>query len=53
MNSVLEHKVNEVGGRLDEVVELLQVFQLSTLLLIEYIEVVFRGIQFHILELGS
>ena len=53
MNRVFEHEVDEVGGRLDEVIELLQVFKLSAFLLIEYIEVILRGVELHILDLCS
>ena len=41
MNSVLEHEVNEIRCRLYKLVQLLQVLQLSPLLLVEDIEVVF------------
>mmetsp|Transcript_35519 Transcript_35519/g.43516 ORF Transcript_35519/g.43516 Transcript_35519/m.43516 type:complete len:256 (-) Transcript_35519:145-912(-) len=51
MNGVLEHKVDEVGVGLDELVQLLQVAQLASLLLVENVEVVLRRVQLHILHL--
>ena len=53
MNSVLEHEVNEVRRRLDELVQLLQVLQLSTLLLVENIEIILGGVKLHVLDLGG
>ena len=51
MDRVFEHEVDEVGRRLDELVQLLQVFQLTPLPLIEDVEVVLRGVKFHVLDL--
>ena len=51
MNRVLEHEVNEVGRWLHKLVQLLQILQLAALLFVKNVEVVFRGIQLHILEL--
>ena len=51
MNRVFEHKVDEVGCRLDELVQLLEVLQLTTLLFIEDVEVVFGCVQLHVLDL--
>ena len=52
MNRVLEHKVDEVGSRLDELIELLEVLQLAALLFIEYVEVVLRSIKLHVFNLS-
>ena len=41
VNRILEHEVDEVGVGLDELIQLLQVLDLSTLLLVEDVEVVF------------
>lgn len=51
MNRVLEHEVDEVGVRLDKLVELLQIAQLATLFLIEDVEVVLARVQLHVLHL--
>ena len=40
MYGVFEHEVDEVGRRLDEFVQLLQVFQLTPLSLVKDVEVV-------------
>lgn len=40
MYSVFKHEVDEVGRRLDELVQLLQVFQFTPLPLIKDVEVV-------------
>ena len=40
MDRVLEHEVDEVGSRFDEFIELLQVFELTALLFVEYVEIV-------------
>ena len=53
MNSVLEHEVDEVGRRLDELIQLLQVLQLSPLLLVENVEIILGGVQLHIFDLGG
>ena len=50
MDSVFEHEVNEVGVGLHELIELLQVFQLSSLLFVEDIEVVFTGVKLHVFD---
>ena len=52
MNSVLEHEVDEIGGWLDKLVQLLQVLELSTFFLVEDIKVVLRSIELHVFELG-
>ena len=51
MNSVFEHEINEVGGRLDEFIELLEVLELAALLFVENVEVVLRGIKLHVFNL--
>ena len=51
MNGVFEHEVDEVGCRLDEFVQLLQVFQLAPLSFIKDVEVVLGGIQLHVFDL--
>ena len=53
MNRVFEHEVDEVGCRLDKLIQLLQGLELSPLLLVEYVEVVLRGVELHILDLCS
>lgn len=53
MNRILEHEVNEIGRWLHELVQLLQVLQLSALLLVENVEVVLRSIKLHVLDLGG
>ena len=53
MNRILEHEVNEIGRWLHELVQLLQVLQLSALLLVENVEVVLRCIKLHVLDLGG
>ena len=53
MNGVLEHEVDEVGRRLDELIQLLQVLQLSPLLLVENVEIILGGVQLHIFDLGG
>ena len=52
MNSVLEHEVDEIGGWLHKLVQLLQVLELSTFFLVEDIKVVLRCIELHVFELG-
>ena len=51
MDRVLEHEVDEVGSRFDKFIELLEIFEFSALLFIEYVEVVFRGIKLHVFNL--
>ena len=41
MDGVFEHEIDEVGVGLDEVVQVLQILQLTTLLLIEDVKVIF------------
>ena len=53
MNGVLEHEVDEVGRRLDELIQLLQVLKLSPLLLVENVEIILGGVQLHIFDLGG
>ena len=53
MDSILEHEVDEVGRRLDELVQLLQVLQLSPLLLVENVEIILGGVQLHVFDLGG
>ena len=53
MNGVLEHEVDEVGRRFDELIQLLQVLQLSPLLLVENVEIILGGVQLHVLDLGG
>ena len=53
MNGVLEHEVDEVGRRLNELIQLLQVLQLSPLLLVENVEIILGGVQLHIFDLGG
>ena len=53
MNRVFEHEVDEVGCRLDKLIQLLQGLELSPLLLVEYVEVILRGVELHILDLCS
>ena len=53
MNGVLEHEVDEVGRRLDELIQLLQVLQLSPLLLVENVEIILGGVQLHVFDLGG
>ena len=53
MNGVFKHEVDKVGIRLDEVVQILQILQLSSLLFIKDVKVVFRGVEFHIFNLLS
>ena len=53
MNGVLEHEVDEVGRRLNELIQLLQVLQLSPLLLVENVEIILGGVQLHVLDLGG
>ena len=53
MNRVFEHEVDEVGCWLDKLIQLLQVLQISPLLLVEYVEIVLRGVEIHILDLCS
>jgi len=52
VDSVLEHKIDEVGVGLDELVQLLEASQIAALLLIEDIEVVLASVQLHVLDLG-
>lgn len=44
MNGVFEHEVYEVGVWLDEVVQILQILQLASLLLVKDVKVVLRGV---------
>jgi len=44
MDGVLEHEVYEVGVRLDEVVQILQILQLAALLFVKDVKVVLRGV---------
>ena len=53
MNRVFEHEIDEVGCRLDKLIQLLQVLQISPFLLVEYVEIVLRGVEIHILDLCS
>ena len=53
MDRVFEHEVDEVGRRLDELIQLLQVLQLTPLLLVENIEVILGSIKFHVFDLGG
>ena len=41
MDGVFEHEVDEVGIGLDKVVQVLQILQLATLLLVKDVKVVF------------
>ena len=52
MNSVLEHEVDEVGRRFDELIQLLQILQLSPLLLVKNVEIILRCVQLHIFDLS-
>ena len=51
MNRILEHEVDEVGVRLNELIKLLQVSQLTTLFLVEDVEVIFTGVKLHVFDL--
>jgi hypothetical protein len=51
VDRVFEHEVDEVGVGLDELVELLQILQLASLLLVENVEVVFGGVELHVFDL--
>ena len=51
MDGIFEHEVDEVGSGLDEFIQLLQVLELASLLLIEDVEVILGGVQLHILDL--
>ena len=51
VNRVFKHEVDEVWVGLDELIELLQVFELTTLLLVKNVEIVLRGVQLHVFEL--
>jgi len=51
VDRVLKHEVDEVGVGLDKLVELLQVLQFASLLLVENIEVVFGGVELHVFHL--
>ena len=53
MDRILKHEVDEVRRWLHEFIQLLQILQFSALLLIKYIEVVFRGVQFHVFDLSG
>ena len=53
MDRILEHEVDKVWSRLHKFVQLLQILQFSALFLVEYIEVVFGGVQLHIFDLGG
>ena len=52
MYCVFEHEVDEVGRRLDEFIQLLEVLQLAPLALVKDVKVVLRGVEFHVLDLG-
>ena len=52
MDCVLEHEVDKVGVWLHKLVQLLQILQLSSLLLVKDVEVVFACVKLHILKLG-
>ena len=52
MDRVFEHEVDEVGRRLDELIQLLQVLQLTPLLLVENIEIILGSIKLHVFDLG-
>ena len=51
MDGVLEHEVYEVGVRLDEVVQILQILQLASLLFVKDVKVVLRGVKLHVFDL--
>ena len=51
MYGVLEHEVYEVGVGLHKLVQLLQVLQLTSLLLVEDVKVVLRRVQLHVFKL--
>ena len=53
MYRVLKHEVNEIWCRLDKLIELLQVLQLSALLFVENVEIILRCVKFHVLDLGG
>lgn len=53
MDGVLEHEVDEIGVGLDKLVQLLQVLELASLLLVEDVEVVFGGVQLHVFDIGQ
>ena len=40
MNCVLKHEINEIWCRLDKLIQLLQVLQLSALLFVENVEII-------------
>lgn len=50
MNGVLEHEINKVGVRLDEVVQRLQVLEFFALFLVEDVEVVLVRVKFHVFD---
>ena len=52
MDGILEHEVNEIGGRLHELVQLLKILELSSLLLVKDIKGVLGSVELHILELS-
>ncbi len=51
MDGVLEHEVYEVRVGLNEVVQILQILQLASLLLVKDVKVVLRGVKFHVFDL--
>ena len=53
MDRILEHEVDKVWSRLHKFVQLLQILQFSALFLVEYIEVVFGGVQLHVFDLSG
>lgn len=53
MDRVFEHEVDEVGIGLDKLIQLLEVLELASLLLVEDVEVVFASIQLHVLDIGG
>ena len=52
MNRVLKHEIDKVRGRFDEFIELLQIFELTALLFVEYVEIVLGGIKLHVFDLS-
>ena len=53
MYCVFEHEVNEVGIRLDEFIEHLEIFEISSLLFVENVEVILIGVKLHVLVLSD
>ena len=51
MDAVFEHEVTKVLIGLDEVIQHLKILEVSAFIVIEDIEVVFIGVQLHILAL--